>query len=215
MPYIRRRRSTCAGSGGFGLASPLPSLQTTGRGFGASRPRYRDTAFYVGLEGGIAPEGSRRRPQNIRTAVTALGPAIRRNENDGAGKTGRRNDARCVAHMVRNALSPLFPSPSGLSRWPPETTGGTSSGRFQFNPVLSADCKFDACRLEPFADEVQIDRLPPLSTQLKSRTFSVTPIRVASFNFDQPSNARAALTCWDVSVIPASFSAACGSGRFR
>ena len=45
--------------------------------------------------------------------------------------------------------------------------------------------------------------------------FSLTPIRIASFNFDHLSNTRAALTCWDVSVIPASFSAACGSGRFR
>ena len=35
--------------------------------------------------------------------------------------------------------------------------------------------------------------------------FSLTPIRVASLDFDHPSNARAALTCWDVSVIPASF----------
>ena len=66
------------------------------RGLGASRPRYPcidtgalgDAAFYVGLEGGVAPEGLRRRPRNIRTAVAALGPALRRAENDDPRTTG-------------------------------------------------------------------------------------------------------------------------------
>ena len=47
-----------------------------------------DAAFYVGLEGGVAPDGLRRRPRNIRTAVAALGPALRRAENDDARTTG-------------------------------------------------------------------------------------------------------------------------------
>ena len=35
-----------------------------------------DAAFYVGLKGGVAPDGLRRRPRNIRMAVAALGPAL-------------------------------------------------------------------------------------------------------------------------------------------
>ena len=47
-----------------------------------------DAAFHVGLEGGVAPEGLRRRPQNTRTAIAALGPEMRRAENDDARTTG-------------------------------------------------------------------------------------------------------------------------------